>query len=197
LNDSFARQFRALRGRIETTLPEHAVIAVTSALQGDGASVTAAGLAEALKGAGYRCVLVDARGEFGDADPAIAYDFRLSPPSGMTISRGFALSAFRQLRSEADYIVVDTPPSSIDGSALVTCSAADAILVTIRSGRRQAEADQQLSEILGSAGNTVLGIVLVSDELLEMNHEREHTAAKSTSDVTDIAPKKVSSIVHG
>jgi Mrp family chromosome partitioning ATPase len=197
LDDTFARQFRALRGRIETTLPEHAVIAVTSARPGDGASVTAAGLAKALKGAGYRCVLVDARGEFGDAHTSIAYDFRLSPPAGMTISRGFAISAFRQLGAEADYIVVDTPPSSIDGSALVTCSAADAILVTIRSGRRQVEADQQLSESLGAAGNTVLGIVLVSDELLEMNQERGHSPRNSTNDVNDIPPKKVSSIVHG
>jgi Mrp family chromosome partitioning ATPase len=56
--DSLSREFRLLRNRIESEIQGPAVLLVTSASDGDGASLTAYGIAESLSRTHQRTALV-------------------------------------------------------------------------------------------------------------------------------------------
>ncbi len=130
--DSMVHEFRLLRNRIEAEVEAPAVVFVTSATDGDGASLTAYGLAESLsKTQAAHGSRNDGRGDAGDDVTAAptprarrrasdrlegvnhpANDGRLSvvsisPERVATISRSSVAGLVQELRVDHDYVIID------------------------------------------------------------------------------------------
>ncbi len=170
--------FRILRVTVESRRPQAAVIAVGSAVPGDGTTFVACGLARAYAEDGRSTLLVGATStvtiaeELGIRMPQaysaqnasvarvarepnldVAY---LPPANGHPGGKAQTRALLRELRSEYDVIVVDVESIPASGHALELARAADSVLVAVRLGRKPAKADRQLAAELGDA---ILGVV--------------------------------------
>jgi MinD-like ATPase involved in chromosome partitioning or flagellar assembly len=70
-------------------------------------------------------------------------------------------SAFETLRSKFDYIVIDTEQGVSTSFATSVVAEADAVLVTVKKGRRTKSSDARLSAALERIGSRFLGILAV------------------------------------
>lgn len=209
--DSLAREFRLLRNRIEAEVHGPAVLLVTSATEGDGASLIAFGIAESLSKTNQRTVLVTThppkrvsdsewtpptavplRRREGDRVEAMRHpegDGRLSlvsisPERLATISRDGVSRMVQGLRADRDYVVIDAGDLPNNSFGLLLASSADAILVGFRAGRAEQPGDRALLDTLERSEAKVLGVVMTDQTTID--HFQSQTA--DTRDVPVPAP---------
>ncbi len=152
--------FRILRIRIADQVAMPAVILVTSALNNDGATYVACGLARACAEFEHRTLLVDAHG-----NDAGAIEFLSGTETPLLSVRGLfresasenVAATLRKLRTEFDMIVIDAPPVPNSSLALSLASASDGVIFAVRLGRKQTAADEEMVRVL--ADRNILGVV--------------------------------------
>jgi len=167
---TLAAKFQILRARIESDLTPRSVILVTSALAGDGKSVTAYGLANCLAQAGRRVALVDGGATARSVNPG-PYPHE---PANMPIvplpfneletrQLGSSINTFvAKMRSEYDFTVIDGAAFMRSSVPMLLASDVDGVLLTLRLGRAESEDDRLMSQMLGSAKANLIGVVAVS-----------------------------------
>lgn len=74
-------------------------------------------------------------------------------------SRRFA-AIVRELRQEADYIILDTPPCGLVADTAALARMADGIIYVLRSGKAQLSHVMDCLQLLGESGTPILGCVL-------------------------------------
>jgi len=178
-------ELQMLRAKIEVGAPHPAAIFVTSAVAGDGKTLTAFGLAACLGKAGHRTVLINADSR------AIAPNERRRPPELRSLEEGDVKRFCRpskhgafstitlaseategsrhaierlvgRLRSEFEYVIVDTNALPESNLAVYFAQMVDAIIVTVCIGRPKTPADLTLIRSLDDAPATMLGVVAVT-----------------------------------
>jgi Mrp family chromosome partitioning ATPase len=195
--EGMTREFRYLRTRIESEVESPALVFVTSATERDGAGHTAFGLAESLSRSYQRTALIttDATlcasggspdGERGDGTLSLVC---ISPERLTTMSRNSTAALLKRLRAENDYVVIDGGNLPGNGFALLLLPAADAVLVTFRSGRAQQPADRAMLDTLERSEAKMLGVVMTDAGALEEYAHREHVPT-----VSGLAPRRTSAM---
>ncbi|HEY1729669.1 MAG TPA: hypothetical protein VGG22_14930 [Candidatus Baltobacteraceae bacterium] len=171
-----ASHFQTVRTRVEAEVKLHSIIMVTSAKADDGAKLTAFGLAECLASAGHQTALIDAA---ANPDAAVNGRFKTKARCGFPIyampegdgtqsrARDALESLERQVREEFDYTIIDAPPFMHHNVTVALARTVDAVVVTLRLGRKPSKADQFTLHALGRAGARVLGIIAVTPESIE------------------------------
>ena len=161
-------QFEILRARVEASVERPGAIMVTSAVPGDGKSLTAYGLAERLSAAGRRVALIDFAGLRvshdrlrDEARPARSFpvlslgDETLpSAPSPEQIKQ-----FVRDARKWFEYVVIDAKPLLESRTAIVLAGSVDGVLVSVRHGRASGAADVSLVQALERGGARMIGVV--------------------------------------
>jgi Mrp family chromosome partitioning ATPase len=175
-----------LRAKIEVGAPHPAAIFVTSAVAGDGKTLTAFGLAACLGKAGHRTVLVNA-----DAN-AVGPNERRRPPdlralaegeikrfcrpskhgafSTITLASENATEGSRhaieqivaKLRNEFEYTIIDTNALPESNLAVYFAQSADAVIVSVCLGRPKSKADLALIRSIDDIPAAMLGVVGVT-----------------------------------
>jgi succinoglycan biosynthesis transport protein ExoP len=194
----------ALRGLAPSTEPQ--VLLVTSSRPGEGKTTTAANLGVLLAQVGKRVMLVDAdlrnpslhllfdvaNGsgltgalQGGAPEPVETGVERLRLlPSGAAVPHPAELLASRRmdlilqsLRSEADVILIDTPPVlSVTDAAVLAPRANEVVLVAGAGMATRAEV-QRARDVLSTAGATFAGAILTrTDEALTRYYGTYHHA---------------------
>jgi len=180
--------FDLLRVRIEGAVSPPGVISVTSGKVGDRQNVAAHGLADALANAGYKTLLIDTSLPGPDTvaqkrSLTLAEIAASTPAEGLTttlheatfaneaVQQMTALTALRDvfddLRQRFDYIVVETECALASSFALNVAGLANAVLVSIKKGRRLSAADEKLARILGTDERRFLGVIAVDKSITE------------------------------
>ena len=164
-SDLFSK-FEILRAHVEAVVERSTAIMVTSAKMGDGASLTAHGLAERLADNGRHVVLVrfQAPGQIAWAPQADLY-MRAFPV--VTISADEASptptsvirARIEELRAGYDYTIVDAAPLLRSRISTILASQVDAILVTVRLGRTSGVDDTAIVDAQRRTDGRVLGVV--------------------------------------
>ncbi len=72
-----------------------------------------------------------------------------------------------EFRSTYDYTIIDTPALFEDGAALLFASAASGTLITVRMERARVSEDFRLYAALEAVNAPVLGVVGVSDKVID------------------------------
>lgn len=170
MQEGLRAKFRILSARVESALEEHAVVLVTSAKPGDGTSLTAYGLADALTKIGHKVALVytdpDRRNDEGRTGRGPVREFPIigltsdndsSSPSREAIS-GFV----SRMRHDYDYTIIDSPALLSSGVAILLASTVDGVLLSVRLGRSPSEEDDVIVRTLRNVKANVLGVVSVS-----------------------------------
>ncbi|MBF4162539.1 polysaccharide biosynthesis tyrosine autokinase [Nocardioides acrostichi] len=188
----WSESYRKLRTNISYLSPDDPPrsLLVTSALQGDGKTVTAANLAASLAQSGRHTILVDA----DLRRPSVAKLLGLVPDVGVTSivtgkatladvmqhAHGFDVVAsgpippnpsellesqmFRglveSLLEEYDSVIVDTPPLVAVTDAAVVATAADAVIVVARANRTKAPELRRALLGLRAVDARIAGVVL-------------------------------------
>jgi Mrp family chromosome partitioning ATPase len=193
--EGMTREFRYLRTRIESEVESPALVFVTSATERDGAGHTAFGLAESLSRSYQRTALITTdstlratggEGESGDGTFSLVC---ISPERLTTMSRNSTAALVKRLRAENDYVVIDGGNLPGNGFALLLLPAADAVLVTFRSGRAQQPADRAMLDTLERSEAKMLGVVMTDAGALEEYAHREQVQT-----VSGIAPRRTSAM---
>jgi Mrp family chromosome partitioning ATPase len=187
LNESSAREFRLLRNTIEIRVDSPAVILATSATPDDGASLTAFGLADALSRSGRRTALVSCAG--GSASTSIlaaasalrrrksdvpgapgrnpiagrASYVTIASERAAMLSRSDVVAMADRLRREFEYVVIDAGELAQNAFGLLAASVADGILVSFRAGRKKADADRSMVQIVRRSSAIALGVVMTDE----------------------------------
>lgn len=187
----FAESFRVLQTAIQLAdSPKRKVVAVTSAMPGEGKTTVSLGLARVAAIGGQKSIIIDcdirmrALNNLLEIDPQgglqdvlagkIAWrdivgrdeasGAHVLPASAMTSKDFFGTGAMetliRELEEEYDLIVLDCPPVFAVADARVVASLADSVVIVARSGKTPARAIQVAIEQLDLAGANVLGVAL-------------------------------------
>ena len=170
-------QARLLCTRIDSDIRKPAVILVTSAEVGDGASYTALSLAKAFAKFGRRTALVDATGNARGSYQAPSPMLGEQPSDEPTIIRmrtldrnssrdalGESVASFRQTY---DITIIDTLPVLDSNSAMALGDVADATLVTVRFGRVAGPGDEIAASMLEACKGQFLGVVTTDGDEVE------------------------------
>ncbi len=172
------------RARVEAEVAAPGIIAVTSAVRGDGKSLIAAGLAYGLAAVGHSVLLVEGNPLAPDAasagsaprlDQRPEYDilsYAAAASKGEPARLGLASpgvvascsvetvrSTFGRFRDRFAYTVIDSAVLVESGMALVLASEADGVVIAFKQGRGALEADREFVKVLQSAHTPVLGVV--------------------------------------
>jgi Mrp family chromosome partitioning ATPase len=171
--------FHFLRARVQGGTSMPTVIAVGSALPGDGKTYVACGLAQAFAEAGHETLLLDAN----PRNPSIANELGISVGAKVDPTKVreklFVASLFdrevrvlrdnelddlvEHLRARYAVTIVDGAAIPGCGSALQIARIADALLVAVRLGRRREAADDELKLLMDDGAplgdKTVSGVV--------------------------------------
>jgi cellulose biosynthesis protein BcsQ len=195
-------ELQMLRAKIEVGAPHPAAIFVTSALPGDGKTLTAFGLAACLGKAGHRTVLINADSS------ATAPNERRRPPdlrslenaevkrfcrpskhgafSTITLaseategSRHAIEGLVNKLRNEFEYVIVDTNALPESNLAVYFAQMADAIIVTVCIRRAKTPADLVLIRSLEESPATMLGVVAVARTAIADFAARRHDSIQT------------------
>jgi polysaccharide biosynthesis transport protein len=157
-------------------------VLVTSAVQGEGKTMTSVNLAIALAASGQRVVLVDgdlrrpmdgfADLLFGESDPedvlvpAPGYGDQLrlllagsNRPLDL-LEPGRIKSMLDRLRAESDIIVIDSPALMEFADATALAKAVDAVLIAVRIGRTRRDKLDELRRRLAQQEIEAVGVVV-------------------------------------
>lgn len=183
---SLDNQLGVIRARVEAELHRPSVVTVTSAMKGDGKTMIALGVAEAMAKSGYRVLVIDAASislpkrilaaEIDDvlglirpgdrSEPDYIALSALTPPSG-----AFSLQTLRAMfawfRESYDYCFVDTNPAFGSPLSMSLAAAADSVIVALRYGRAASEVDRELVAALAATKSTILGVVTTNASAIE------------------------------
>jgi Mrp family chromosome partitioning ATPase len=174
MDRTLAAKFQILRARIESDLKPGSVILVTSALEGDGKSVTAYGLASCLAQVGRRVALVDGSATARSINPSpyppeVANMPIVPLPFDELETRrlGASIGSFvAKMRGEYDFTLIDGAAFMRSSVPMLMSSDVDGVLLSVRLGRSQSEDDRLMCQMLASAKANLLGVVAVSAESL-------------------------------
>ena len=183
--------FDLLRVRLEQGVALPAVIAMTSASTEDGKEIAARGLAHSLAICGYSTLYIDTalaertvpalpRGlaieEIGRRQwPADAGTGRLAvlTLNDVMLQRTTSLRAMKAtldiLRSKFDYVVISTEFGMSTAFGTAVTAGADAVLVSVKTGRRETKDDDGLASALDRIGPRFLGVVALTPSIIEAN----------------------------
>jgi capsular exopolysaccharide synthesis family protein len=187
----FAEAFRVLQTAIQLAdRPNRKVVAITSAMPGEGKTTLSLGLARVAAMGGQKTIIVDCdiriraintllginpqgglqdvlagkrgwREVVGRDEPSGAH---VLPASGLTSKDIFGTGALeeliRELAAEYDLVVLDCPPVFAVADARVIGSLADSVVIAARSGKTPARAIRAAIEQMELAGANVLGVAL-------------------------------------
>jgi capsular exopolysaccharide synthesis family protein len=187
----FAEAFRVLQTAIQLAdRPNRKVVAITSAMPGEGKTTLSLGLARVAAMGGQKAIIVDCdirmraintilginpqeglqevlsgekhwRDVVGRDEPSGAH---VLPASGITSKDLFGTGAMeeliRELAAEYDLVILDCPPIFAVADTRVIGSLADTVVVAARSGKTPARAIQAAIAQLELAGANVLGVAL-------------------------------------
>jgi polysaccharide biosynthesis transport protein len=187
----FAESFRVLLTAIQLAdSPNRKVVAITSAMPGEGKTTLSLGLARVAAIGGQKVIVIDcdlrmrALNNLLEIDPQgglqevlagtktwrdivgkdEASGAHVLPASAMTSKDFFGTGAMeqliRELEMEYDLVVLDCPPVFAVADARVVASLADSVVIAARSGKTSARAIQAAVEQLELAGANVLGVAL-------------------------------------
>jgi Mrp family chromosome partitioning ATPase len=146
--------------------PRGKLIVLLSGLPGEGASTIAAGLGDLCGGVLGRSVLVmearfDRRSQAiqQQAEPE-AFHRQEIHAIGTKPTRDALHSDIAQFREGYDYVLLVTPPLSVDPMGLEWAQHADGVVLVIEAERTQWKTSRRMcDEIIGTGGN-LLGVVL-------------------------------------
>lgn len=182
-----AQSFELLRAAVESAVKRPGVVAITSAVPGDGKIAASHGLAASLGSVGYRTLLIDIgyrkEAVVRLAPGASIEDVLLESSSDCVIPKlrivtltaptlrelgnlpnvARALAAVRA-SGRFDYVVINAGCALESAISAHVVNSADAVLLAIRSGRRRHAADTQLSERLANLGAPFFGVVALDPE---------------------------------
>ena len=170
--------FDLIRATVEAELAAPGVLAVTSALNGDGKTGVTAGLAHALAKAGYRTLAIDVAGtapgalsvEAAAALPAESARktnsgcdvLSIVPAQARTASAVAIAALYEQTRTHYDYTIVDA--ALISGGGLAFARGADGVVLALRAGRAIAAADRDATDLFARLNVRVLGVVATRED---------------------------------
>jgi Mrp family chromosome partitioning ATPase len=158
-------QVQLLRSRVEAEFKKPAVVMVTSALQGDGKSLTAHSLAKCFSDSGQRAGLVT-----------------LTDRDAERVVGGGRMAAFIEgMRSNYDFTIVEAGTFFHSKAAIAVARLVDGILLTVRMGRPETDEDALLIETLKNSGAHVVGVVAI-DEKTIAEFERQRTGLLASVD---------------
>jgi len=187
----FTESFRVLQTAVMlASAPHKNVVALTSALPGDGKTTLSLGLARVAGMGGLRAIIVDCdvrmrtinrlldiEPEFGlqqvlsgekDWREVVGTDtetgMHVLPASGLTTKDIFSTGAMERLIAELsqnyELVVLDCAPIFAVADTRVIASLADNVVVALRSGKTPARAVRAAIAQLELAGANVLGVVV-------------------------------------
>lgn len=189
--------FDMLRARLEVDLPRPAVIAITSSTAEDGAATAARGLAHSLAEAGYPTLFIDAsKAVKGKGN--MSSDLTLEELANHTIpsadSRDLSTlnlcdvtlqkktsqrdmqSTLGLFRTKFDYVIMSAQHGVSTSFATSIVAAADAVLVAVKTGRRQRALDERVAETLERLESRFIGVIALSASVAN----RESTLFRDT-----------------
>jgi Mrp family chromosome partitioning ATPase len=180
--------FDLLRAKVEGDVPNPAIIAVTSSTHEDGRDVVARELASSLAATGYSTMLIlagDSKSgapktadtlpldEIGRRELASASTSKLALVSiGDAVQRStnqrHIKDAFELFREKFDYVVISAGfESQANPFASTVIGVANAVLVSVKQGRRKSRVDARLSVQLNRLGSRFLGLVAMTKSTIE------------------------------
>jgi Mrp family chromosome partitioning ATPase len=182
-------QLEILRAQLETVLPAPCILLLSSARSDDGKGLVAAGLARCMAAAGYSTLLVHADERKPDVDPTLEqpaslkelcdlgvgrFSSRTSPgvmalPSrkiSHTVSRDDVSRFGETCRNAYQITIVEAASLLTNSFAMLAAFNADAVLLTIREGRRVCAIDRQLAKTLAREKVPFLGVVSVEAAII-------------------------------
>lgn len=153
------------------------ILAVSSALHGDGKTAVAAGIARSLAMVGYRVLVLDATNQpsavphehaaNGTAASSLERVVRATPTGcdyvsleqlGGDVSSSVAIGElFAFIRERYQYAVIDA--GVLNGTALPMARGADGVVLALREGRAISEADGEAVELMNRLRARFLGVV--------------------------------------
>ncbi len=146
--DAVAAQLFVLRTCVESSVPRPGLVVVTSAKRGDGKSMTAYALAEALSKGGHSVALIEAKAD----------------------ERNIAASQVeeigRRLRAANDFTIMDADALLASNITLGLAKVADALLISVRVGRAPALEDELLGKMIALGGYPLLGAIASSPKAI-------------------------------
>jgi Mrp family chromosome partitioning ATPase len=182
--------FDLLRAKVESQVERPAVIAITAPTAHDGKETAVQGLTDSLVTAGYATLLLDTRlAGRSVAKPAQRLTFeevgrRLIPDCGVaklmvlnlgdvymqkSASQRDIQAGLEILRTRFDYVVINLDFGASKAFAASVVGASDAVLVTVKVGRRETSEDARLSADLESIGSRFLGVVALDPSIIGHN----------------------------
>ena len=196
--------FDLIRATIEAELAAPGVLAVTSALGGDGKTGVTAGLARSLAGAGYKTLVIDAAAASPGAvsvEAAAAQtaesarrtsagcDVLSILPAQARIASALSIATlYTAVRANYDFAIVDA--AVITAGGLAFARGADGVVLALREGRPVSPADRETVDLFERLHVRVLGVVATRDDrtrgtaavpaLMERLHEGPRTAPTVT-----------------
>ena len=183
-------EVQLLRAFVERAIPARSVVLVTSALGGDGKSLTAYSLADCLARSGRRTAIVDATTESqhyvrlpntqrSEQDGELAV-YVPAPKAKTPLYREAASRFVETLRSAHEFTIIDSAALLQSEMAMALAETVDGVLLSVRLGRAPAEDDEQTLRMLERSAGNVLGVVAASAEAIE-EFEGRGAGAKSGS----------------
>jgi Mrp family chromosome partitioning ATPase len=178
--------FGVIRATLEAEIAAPGVLAISSALQGDGKTAVTAGIARTLAAAGYRTLAIDAGGQTEESLCA-KLGVSPSPPVSAATSAEHLRDAVRMafagcdvlslsdisdvggpsavaiaalyaaIRADYDYAIVDARAISDGGATFARC--ADGVVLAVREGRSAEVADTEAVALLERIRARFLGVV--------------------------------------
>ena len=170
--------FLMIRATVEAQMPAPGVLAVSSALAGDGKTGVASGIVRSLVTAGYRTLAIDA----GASTPYVAglespaglmaetarpvdagCDFVSLTPAQARAASASAIDAFyATIRGRYDYAVVDA--AIVGAGGLAFARGADGVVLALREGRAAADADRVAVGLFERLQVRFLGVVATHED---------------------------------
>lgn len=192
-------QVQLLRSRVEADLGKPAVVMVTSALPGDGKTLTAHSLAMSFGRSGHRVALAGPAA--AGADPRCVSVVGLPPEEGRVTERDRLVEFIEKSRSEYDYTVVDAGTFLRSNTAMALAPLVDGILLTVRVGRAPSDDDELLVRTIDHSRGRIVGVVVTDAQAIEAFErerlgERGGATAPSAPRRTE-APAAFAAVVQG
>jgi hypothetical protein len=181
--------FDDLRAQLEGGVSRPAVIAIASSTSEDGKEIAARGLAHSLATTGYTTLLINVglsgRGPAKQSSglPLDEIVSRISTPSAgsgnlsvltlsdpalqRTTSQRGVESALAILRRKFEFVVISTEFDASPSFTTSIVATADAVLVTVATGRRAKSDDARLSALLDRIGSRFLGVVAIDRAVIK------------------------------